>query len=393
MLAVGLTAAEQALYHADLASTHEVRMVITITNTIQNPVSSNIAHMLIDGQIDGEIVTLDRMSQPFKDFDDPCILHTLSMTLLDPGYTLGFESGSPADGALYLDRMVSVLRSDYCPSLGRWVDCEMFVGPVTELTRDDDLVTVTAQGKEASAGGQSSSVLTFGAGLITDIVKSLLIKTGEVASRIGFPSLSDRTAKKISLLRDSRPWSKAYHLADGMGQLLFYNARGNARMSSSNVPVFRFDGTNICQFPSRTNGTQDLRNRVRVIVGSGSGEKPKFDVMVELPASHPNSAKNLGRNGVPKYLTETIFDDKIQTEAAARKRADKELRNRQVTAAGTRFMAFCVPGLELGDFVDVVLEGKAAKERVTSFAKPLKGTELMSVGQSKLISNPRRAAA
>lgn len=392
MLNVGLSAADTQKYYADLAVTHEVRHSIRILDLSHNPVSGNVAAMLLDGQIDGQLIEVDRLSTSFDDFADPTILHTLSMQLLDPGYTLGFESSSPADAALYLDRMVEIVRWDFCPSLGVWVKCPLFCGPVNDLNRDGDVVIISAQSKEALAANQADIALTYGAGVkITAMIRDLLARTGEVGKYMDIPDQATVASSANVLLRESRPWSKAYWLARARGWYLFYDGRGVAKFTGSTTPVFRFDGSNMLSPPSRSYSTQNLTTTVRVVVGGGAGDAPKFDVTARLPASHPNSTFSLRRNGKNRAYLVRIDDDNIPTQAVAQARANAELTNRQHTVSGARFDAFCVPPLELGDYVHVVNEGRASVERVTAFTKPLRVDGVMSVGQTRLVAQPRRA--
>lgn len=389
MLNLGLTAAERKKYHADLAVSHEMSLSVTITNNNEVPISGNVAPMILEGQIDGEAVKIDRYGIRFGEFDDRCILHTLTMRLNDPGYQLRFDSSNPADAALYLDRMVKVVRSDYSPSLGRWVDCPMFLGPVSEMSRENDIVTVTAESKESLASHQWNKTRSQGPAKITEIIKVFLQLTGESGSRIKLPDLSARLGSTTTLVRESRLFSKAYWLAEGISTHLFYDARGDARLAHSNASVFEFNGTNVLEFPSRTYGTDELINTVRVIVGDGTGSKIKYDVTAQLPNDHPNSPASLARNGVYQYRMLTITDDQIKSQSEAATRARTELLQRQQTVAGTKFTALCVPDLELWDVVTVKLEGKVSNDQVTAFSKPLTAAGVMSVGHTRLVARPK----
>lgn len=389
MLNLGLSASDRAAYHRDLAVSHEMRLSVVITNNAEVPISGNVAPMILEGQIDGQAVKINRWGIRFTEFDDPCILHTLTMRLFDPGYQLRFDSSNPGDAALYLDRMVKVVRSDYSPSLGRWVNCPMFLGPVSEMSRENDIVTVTAQSKESLGSHQWNRTRSQGPTKVTDLIKYLLALTGENSSRLAIPNWTARTGGTLNLLREARLFLKAYWLAEGLGAHLYYDAAGYARLASGSTSVFEFNGTNILEFPSRTYGTEELINTVRVIVGDGTGKKNKFDVTEALPTEHPNSAWSLARNGVAQYRMLTIQDDQIATKYEAQQRAHTELLQRQHTVAGTEFAALCVPDLELWDTVTVKLEGKVSVDQVTAFSKPLTADGVMSVGHTRLVARPR----
>jgi hypothetical protein len=389
MLNLGLSASERTTYHRDLAVPHPMSLTVLITDNEENPISGNVAPMILEGQIDGQAVKIDRWGTKFAEFDDPCILHTLTMRLFDPGYQLRFDSSNPGDAALYLDRMVKVTRSDYSPTLGRWINCPMFLGPVSEMSRENDIVTVTAQSKESLASHQWNQTKSIGAAQVTDIIKVLLTQTGEGNSRLAIPDLPARSSATLTLLREARLFVKAYWLAEGISAHLYYDANGFARLANSSASVFEFNGSNILEFPSRTYGTEELINTVRVVVGDGTGKKNKFDVTATLPDDHPNSSKSLQRNFVRQYRMLTIQDDQIPTLYQANVRARTELQQRLNTVAGTEFAALCVPDLELWDVVTVKFEGKVSVDQVTAFSKPLTADGVMSVGHTRLVARPR----
>ena len=389
MLNLGLSTSDRKKYHADLAASHPMQLTVLILDNEETPVSGNVAPMILEGQIDGQAVKIDRWGIRFTEFDDPCILHTLTMRLFDPGYQLRFDSSNPGDAALYLDRMVKVTRSDYSPSLGRWVHCPMFLGPVSEMSRENDVVTVTAQSKESLASHQWNKTRNIGPAQVTDLIKVLLTQTGEPSSRQAIPDLPNRVSAALTLLREARLFVKAYWLAEGIGAHLYYDANGVARLATSKSSVFEFNGSNILGFPSRTYGTGDLVNTVRVVVGDGTGQRNKFDVTAELPDYYPTSSKSLQRNFVRQYRMLTIQDDQIRTAAEAKERARTELLQRADTVAGTEFDALCVPDLELWDVVTVKLEGKVSVDQVTAFSKPLTADGVMSVGHTRLVAQPK----
>lgn len=389
MLNLGLSAAERNIYHRDLAVSHPMSLTVLITDNEETPLTGNVAAMITEGQIDGQAVKIDRWGIRFTEFDDTCILHTLTMRLFDPGYQLRFDSSNPGDAALYLDRMVKVIRADYSPTLGRWVYCPMFLGPVSEMSRENDIVTVTAQSKESLASHQWNQTKNIGPAKVTDLIKVLLTATGEPPSKQAIPNLANRTSGALTLLRESRLFSKAYWLAEGIGAHLYYDANGQSRLATSTASVFEFNDTNIIGFPARTYGTEELVNTVRVIVGDGTGKKNKFDVTAALPDYYPTSSASLQRNGVRQYRMLTIEDDQIATKAAATERARNELLKRQDTIAGTEFDALCVPDLELWDVVTVKLEGKVSVDQVTAFSKPLTADGVMAVGHTRLVARPR----
>lgn len=388
MLGLGLSAAVQQAYHVALSQPYRAKTVVQVLD-LEHNVLADISHMVDDGQIDGQVVRLENLKNDLKDVNDPSILHTLSMTLIDPRRTLGFDSSSPADAAVYLDRMIRVYYCIYVPAFARWVDCPEFTGPITDLSRDDAIVTIEAQSKEALSAGECNTTRTFKGATKVDTIRDLLKMTGEIDKYIDLPALTSKPAKDTVLVRESRPWAKAFALGESMTRHLFYDARGVARMADPNAKaVFTFNGENITKFPGARYGTGDLRNGVRVIAGTGSGTKPKYDQTAYAPSTNPNSRENLGRNGVKRNYIETIADDDIKSASAALTRAKSELADRLRTVTAINLESFCIPHLELWDLVEVDLPNLHAELRVESFSKPITVKSLMTVGYTARITAP-----
>ncbi len=390
MLSVGLSVADQAIWHRNLSQPHTVKTVVQILD-LEHNIIADVSHMLdtSGGQVDGQVVKVEGLKDDLKEINDPQILHTLSLTLLDPRRALGFDSSSPADAAIYLDRMLRVYYCTFDPDLNRWVDTPVFTGPIINMARNDALVTVEAQSKEYLGSTDYDAAATIPAGVKVDMIRDLMRKTGELDKYMDLPVLADKAPKAVVLVRNSKPWAKAYALGESMSRHLFYDGRGVLRMADPNTkPVFTFNGDNVTAFPGATYGTGDLRNGVRVTSGTGSGSKPKYDYTAYAEDSHQNSRKSLGRNGVGRKIIETIDDDAIKSQAAAKTRAETELKDRIRTNSAIPLECFCIPHLELWDLIAIDLPDFYAELRVESFSKPITIGSLMTVGYTARITSP-----
>lgn len=168
-----LTAAQRATYTSTLATSHEIKVTVQILDN-EHRVLSTVTAALLSGQVDGYTV--------WRDADGEIgMSRTCQMQFLDPGRSLAFDSGSPAAGALYLDRMVRVIYSVRCP--GFWVDVPVFTGPVTKVDRTDDVVSVEAQSKEAFGQSEAYYPATI-SGTKIDALRILLTQMGESSSRM-----------------------------------------------------------------------------------------------------------------------------------------------------------------------------------------------------------------
>lgn len=391
MLNLPLTVAEQRLYHEGLSKTHRVKTVVQILDT-QHNVLGDVSSMLLDGQVDGEVVEVDPR-QDLAEVDDTSVLHTLNMSLMDPRHLLQFDSHTPADGAVYLDRMIRVYYCTFMPAMGRWVDCPIFTGPISDLDRPDNgyQVNIVAKSKDDLACGDADVAKTF-KGQKVDICRDLLKLTGELDTYIDFPAVVAPAPKDVVLVRESKPWPKVYALGASMSRNPFYDGRGVARMADlGGKVVFTFNGDNLTNFPSSNPSTDDLFTGVRVRAGTTSGSKSSIDVTVyadEILLDNPNSGTRLGRNGVKRNKILLIDDPDIKTKAAAITRATTEMTDKLRTVNKIGVESFCIPHLELWDLTDIVLPNFYAELRVKSFSKPIRVGSRMTAGYNANVSSP-----
>lgn len=378
MLSLGLSVAEERAYRRTLAGTYTLKTTLHILD-LEHRIISDVSHLLIDGGVDAEMVEAE------KDAEDVGIQQTYSCQLSDPGRTLGFDSGSPADASIFLDRMIKVYESVLVdePELQGWVDCPVFCGPFNKFERDNDIITVEAQSKEAIALSRAKRNDTYKGNKVV-AVRDMLLDTGEASKYIDFPEHAATTSKDVVLVWETRPWSKAWLLTRTMAKTLFYDGRGVARMAFDSSKVcFTFDGNMITDYPQTSTDSNDIRNAVKVI-----GSKASISYTASLPATHPLSAQSLGRKGKPRYLLEVIEDTKLTKMSQVTALANKELADRSRTATDTTFDAHPVWALEIGDLVFVNLPDFVGEVRVTKFTKPSTFKDSMTVGYARNTLKP-----
>src|SRR5690606_8514262 len=108
-----------------LVSDHKVRIRASL-RTLENEPITGIGEDVEDGQI--TVNGNRRMCE---------------LTIFDPEGSFPLDSGSPASGALFVDRMIRV-RYDIKPPGAPWFEVPVFPGPVTRLVRSGDTILVEA---------------------------------------------------------------------------------------------------------------------------------------------------------------------------------------------------------------------------------------------------------
>lgn len=379
MIPLGLSGAQHAKFNATLADTHSIAVRVQVLNLAGDRLS-DVSDRLLDGQVNVDA--------------DADITRTCSLSLLDPNRRLHFDSDSPSDGALYLDRMVRVVYAVKVPTVG-WVSCPVFTGPVTKLDREDAVVTVEASGKEVFAMGACWRPMTLkkGHNRIDAIRTILKERAGE--TRFSFPEGSARLPKDFALGRETVPWLAARRLARGIDKQLFYDGRGVARLRNHPEHVtFRFeagDGGMVLTEPQVAYTTDEVKNIVWVRGGTPKGKKRAVSYWKAAPRSHPLSPVRLGRNGVPRYLLEVIDDGHIRSVTEAKRVAESKLKQLLLEQVEVNFDALPNPQLDPMDLVRVKTDEFGMTFRLKQFSLPLGTGDAMSLGYVKRVSVDRGA--
>lgn len=384
MLSLGLTAEEHAEYVTTLASTHEIAVTVQILDNQHNVVST-VTNILMDGQVDAKVVELSESG------DSIDISRTCRLVFLDPGRTMTFDSDSPADGAIYLDRMIRVVYSVRCPS--RWVDVSVFTGPVSKCDRDGDMVNVEAQGKEAYGLRTAGWTFTY-TGLVTVALKAILSAYGETSKRWDIPDSTQPLVKPITVARDSRRWVKAWTAAAALNRILYYDGRGVARAITAptkpSVVIRSGNGGLLMSDPQISFDTTELKNRVLVLGGKPAGSGTPVSATVTAPTTHPLSPLKIGLGDAPGYEMLIEENTNIRTPAAALARAKTLLAKFLRQQVDVTYTSLPIPHLEPWDIVTLQTPRFSLDTLVGQFSLPLVADKTMTVGYQTNLTQPRR---
>lgn len=373
MRTLGLTNADRPAYHDALRASHTRRVDVGLTDLDGNTLAP-LGGRLLDGQV---LVDMDAD-----------VTRVASLSLLDPDHTLNFDTDSPDDGAMFLDRM---LRITYRVRVAEdWVDAPIFVGPVTKLDRAGDVVEVEAQGKEALATGDAWRPFTITKGTPKVIAIRRIMRERAGESEFSLPDLRAKLPESVSLGRYSEPWAAARKIADSMDRQLFYTGEGRLelrRMPARPVWTFR-DGTggDVVSGVSVSHNAERVRNAVVVTGGKPKGRKDRVRAQAVAPSGHALSPQRLGRtNGqgefVPRYLVERVDDSGIRSQSEANTKARRMLTDLLREEVSVQFDTLPIPHLDAGDLVRVEADGIATDFRLRQFSIPLgSGDAGMSIG-------------
>lgn len=388
---LGLSAADLRAYHRALADSGEIRTQVSVLN-LQHERLASIDQHVIDGQVDvsssGEVT------------------RSAEVTFSDETRAINFDSDSPANGALFADRMLRVETGVKVPGIG-WVDAPVITGPIFGLKRGKDATIITVQGKESMARAPAVAwqpmTVKKGVAKVDAIRRIMRERAGE--TRFSLPDVKERLPKAVSLGRMSEPWVVCQKIARSMNMQLYYDARGVLRLRRmpGNV-VFTFrDGTDgmvlADQPPDVTFDITSVRNTVWVKGGKPKAKRRPNETRAEFETrqdkergvqfravanrSHPLSPWRLGRPDSPRFLVHVIENDHIRTEKAARVRANQDLAELLRQHVDVTFGAFPAPHLELLDLVRVDCEDFALTFRLRDFSIPLHVGAAMTVGSMK----------
>lgn len=383
MQPLGLTAVEQAAYHARLFSSHDFRITAEIL-TLDEKVTGQVT--LLDGQIN--ITGADAE-----------VRRAATMTVSDPDGALDFAGASTWSGStVWLDRLVRITHSLYVPALGRTITVTPFIGPPAKLTRDGAEVSAELQDKTALSN-RGAQPFTVPAGAVaTTAIKQILQRTGEFRFRFG--TYSKRLTKSYSVgwADETSPWAIAKRIAgEQLGAELIYSCDGYALLRpipssvALHVPF-------VTAQPQAGVDFSRISNYVRVEgkaseTQSGSTTKTSQPLAASQVASGALTPAALARQGKARYLPTLIQSDSYTTEAQARSAADRALASASRVQQEPTFS--CVPffHLDADDIVRFATPSGTVDARLNNSSIPL-GAEEMSVGYVRWVSAaPKRSVS
>lgn len=395
-----------------LRTNHALRIGVTMLDLNHKSLGS-ISTRFISGSLDIDA--------------DADVTRSLKLDLLDADRGLNLDKESPNDGAVFIDRMVSVTYGVGRLDRTVWYDIPIFTGPITKVDRDGVVVSIEAQGKEAVSEDNPWRAKSWKpGGLKTALIRAILATTGEtrfkfesskakVPVRVAIETRKDGKDKdkkpekvrkiiRFALGRDATPFNLAKSVASGMGMQLFYDARGVARLRRKpSKSVFTFNGSNMMSIPQVGYSIENVVNAVEVVgtkkPPSSKNQKDKktkpkakkFSVRVVAPRNHPLSPWSLARGGVPRYLPKFIEDSSIKTVAEANAVAKRELNSALVETVDASFEAFPNPLLEEGDPYTIDLPSYYGTASIKKLTLPLQPGQGMSVGYTRRVKPSRLA--
>jgi len=383
VIPLGLSAAQLKTLHSVLAGHHSIYITAQLL-TLDGTRRADLSWRVLDGQVDVDSAA--------------AVTRSCTLSLFDPNRTMTFDSDSPEDGAIYLDRMVQVNYAVRGPETQQFV-IPVFTGPVTKLSRSNGVINVEAQGKEVLAMGSAWATRTYKKGMRkTDLIRSVL---ADVAGETKFSLIesTQRMPNDYTIGMDNTPWGVARAIASGMGLYLFYDGRGTVRLQpppSSSLFHFRTgDGGTVVSPPQVSYSTDELANVIWVEGAAPQGAAKPVTGSAAAPASHALSPARLGRNGKPRYILRKVQNSSVTNKTQAIALARKELADALLQAVDVSFDAMPIPHLDIGDMVRLYTDDFGNAFRMGKFSIPLTTGSSdegppMSVGYLKRVSNKPR---
>lgn len=386
MIDLGLSQDELALYEADLALSHSIRVVIHILD--RNEKHQGSLTVAENNLIEGE-VTVDARAD---------ITRSLGLTIVDKRNRIDLDPTSPSEEALFIDTFIAVEREDYSQSLDGYVSCPVFWGPLTGFERDGHTVRLEGLGKEVLSLDPHLlfTIKNFRKEIkIREAIERLLREQGE--RRFDFPDFDRKLHKNISVNRMEEPWRRCTKLAQSMNCQLFYDGRGKARLrrhphDTNEIYIFREeDGKKadkkgvILDTPVLTYDFDRVRNVVEVVGPKPQKKDKKRIRYVARPSKkHPLHPDALARNGEPRLMVHRIQNEHIKRESEAREIAERALKGRLRSSLNVSFTSLPIPHLEERDHsVLLRANGDRIPFHMDQYSIPLTADDPMSVGALK----------
>lgn len=380
MITLGLTAQDERLFNAGLAESHDIKIRAYILDLNHNHIE-DVSDRFIDGQ-----VNVDTSRD---------VTHDLSITLADRGL-MTFESGTFSTGSNYARYMIQVFYGVKSRSFPQWVWVPVFCGPIQSFSREEAVVTMTAQGKESLLRTKSWVNRAYVKGILkTALIEDILRKNGE--TRFEFPSWSTKTDRPVTLTPEKEVWPFLQSLAGSWGTgRLTYDARGYARLFAYNFDASRWNfkggqGGTLSTVPNLTYSvTEDFVNAARVYGPTPSGTTKQVFGEYVAPADNPLSPRMMARNGVPQYYAEIVRDANVTTNADAQKLAKALVDQSLMQTIQVTFECLPVPTLEPWDVVTVTTSNYSTPFLLNQFSLPLNDSNNMTVGFNSKVSRWKR---
>lgn len=365
-----LSAADWADYRQQLLVSHTKRVEVDILN-MDGDTLERLTPQVIDGQVNFDL--------------SAAVTRSAIVTFFDPRRLLGFDSDSPAEGAVYGDRMIRCTVAINGPLLAAPVACEIFTGPLVAFSRDGALVTVEGQGKERFGLGSAWRLQSFKKGTRkTDVIRALATeRMGE--TQLAIPDLGPRLPKPVNIGRRTQVWKVMQQLAKSMDRQLYYDGSGTLRLRKQpQRPTWRVRGdverANLCSPLSVDADLTDVRNVVWVRGGKPKGAKHPVQYPAVAPRRHPLSPYRLGQGSSELRLVEEVENGNIRSLTEARNRAETLLRDRLRQQVNVSYECLPVYHADPGDLWLVETSTTTLEHRLKTASIPLGIGGPMTVG-------------
>lgn len=377
MINLGLTQSQLASLIVLLRSPHFIHINIRLL-TLQHEYKQDLSRQFVSGG-----VSIDQTAD---------ITRSLDLTLFDPQRKIHVDPDTASSTSVFVADMISVVYTVQNPTRTQTFNIPVFTGPIDDVNRDDTFLYLKCVGKEVLSLQNLWVAKTYRKNARkTDVLKDILRwRIGE--TRYTVPNLSAKLPNDLKLTREKVPWVSAKNLASGMGYDLFYDGRGYAvmRKRAGAKAVFTFDDRFLTERPQVDYDLSEVKNVVEVIGAKPKKSKVNIKYVAVAPRYHPLSPYRLGRNGVPRYIYESIQDDSIDTKAEAKALATGKLNSFLLSGYDAQWNGTPVPMLEENDIVRLNSGDVNAYIRLRKFTIPL-GIEVASYGHLRKIK-PRGGA-
>lgn len=371
MISLGLSAANQKVFDALLGQNHTIDVTVQLMDLSHNRIS-NLSSVFLGGQ-----VVID---------DGADISRSASLTFLDPDHKMALDSSSPADGAMYIDRMISVVVTVYSPDRSFYVSVPVFTGPITKMDRDWVVVKIECMGKEILALDPFWSPKTYRKGAKRyEVVKDLLLDLGE--RKFSFTNSTSTLGKDLALSSEHKPWTTARSVARSANMQLFYDGRGVAVMRKfPTTPTWTFSegkGGTILTKPAIGYDASNMINAVQVKGATPKGKTSPITYRKVAPVGSPVYPYTIGRNGKPRFIPVFIDDDSVTSQAEAVEVANERLKLGELESVTAAFDCLPVFHLEPRDAYKISTAEVSVTTIVTQMTIPLTANETAAIGYLK----------
>lgn len=341
VMAAGLSPSDLAVTVEAMLDNHRIRRNVSIC-TLDHTLIEDVSEAFIEGQVN--IASSAEVSR------------SATISLFDPTHQIGLDSANPATASVAPKYLLRLTRGLYVEALGRWVDFPVGMLPFTRPSRVGDVLTIEAQGKESLAQLPAWRTMTLkkGTNKAEAIRMAMEELCGEKFFRLETTSATLKANQTVS--RDTNAWAIAKSIADSIGWQLFYDAEGYLVGRPKPVePVFTFYASTSYRRGSLVGGAPavgygaEVYNRVLATGTIPKGKKKPREATAALPASHPLSAEELARGGVPGERRYDVSSDDADTNAEVQKLADETLAEVVLQSIDFTFDSLVLPHLEEGD--------------------------------------------